>query len=133
MEASGGATATGGDKKNFVYRISTATEYEKLQKDGSTHGGEIDTSSRFIHLSDLNQVMSTLNNFFRNVDTDLFLLQIDAQKLGEGLVYESVDGINSFPHFYGPDRSFVPLPLDAVVKSEKISVSDGKFSCGLLC
>ncbi|CAN1353103.1 hypothetical protein LINPERPRIM_LOCUS43029 [Linum perenne] len=107
MEASGGATATGGDKKNFVYRISTAAEYEKLQKDGSTHGGEIDTSSRFIHLSDLNQ-------------------------LGEGLVYESVDGINSFPHFYGPDRSFVPLPLDAVVKSEKISVSDGKFSCGLL-
>ncbi|CAN1219233.1 hypothetical protein LINPERPRIM_LOCUS1558, partial [Linum perenne] len=87
--------------------------YEKLQKDGSTHGGEIDTSSRFIHLSDLNQVMSTLNNFFRNVDTDLFLLQIDAQKLGEGLVYESVDGINSFPHFYGSDRSFVHLPLDA--------------------
>ncbi|CAN1126933.1 hypothetical protein LINPERHAP2_LOCUS3717, partial [Linum perenne] len=65
--------------------------------------------------------MSTLNNFFRNIDTDLFLLQIDAQKgllnwqLGEGLVYESVDGINSFSHFYGPDRSFVPLPLDAVV------------------
>ncbi|CAN0888741.1 hypothetical protein LINGRAHAP2_LOCUS15922 [Linum grandiflorum] len=122
----------GGGEKKLVYRISTAAEWEQLQKDGSTYGGEIDTSSRFIHLSDLNQVMSTLNNFFRNVDTDLFLLQIDAQKLGEGLVYESVDEMNSFPHFYGPSRSFIPLPLDAVTRSEKISMSDGQFSCALL-
>lgn len=53
-------------------------------------------------------------------------------QLGDGLIYEVVDGSNSFPHFYGPSRSFVPLPFDAVVKAEKITVSDGQFICSLL-
>ncbi|CAI0541824.1 unnamed protein product [Linum tenue] len=129
MEASGGA---GGGGEKFVYRICTATEWEDLQKDGFTHGGELDKSSGFIHLSDHNQVLSTLNNFFRNTKLDLLLLQIDAGKLGDGLVYESIDGINSFPHFYGPARSFSPLPLDVVIKSDKIVESDGQFGCALL-
>ncbi|KAK9040780.1 hypothetical protein V6N11_015920 [Hibiscus sabdariffa] len=78
------------------------------------------------------QVKPILLKFFSNVKLDLFLLQIDAKKLGDGLVYELVDGSNSFPHFYGPSRSFAPLPLDAVTKAEKISVLDGQFSCSLL-
>lgn len=41
---------------NFVYRISTAQEWEELQKNGSTFGGELDKSSGFIHLSKLEQV-----------------------------------------------------------------------------
>ncbi|TQE11512.1 hypothetical protein C1H46_002887 [Malus baccata] len=53
-------------------------------------------------------------------------------KLGEGLVYEVVDGSNSFPHFYGPSRSFIPLPLDAVTKAEKLHLSGGQFSCSML-
>uniref|UniRef100_A0A2N9JBM5 Bulb-type lectin domain-containing protein n=1 Tax=Fagus sylvatica TaxID=28930 RepID=A0A2N9JBM5_FAGSY len=52
--------------------------------------------------------------------------------LGDGLVYEVVDGSNSFPHFYGPSRSFSPLPLNAVTKAEKLSLLDGRFSCSLL-
>uniref|UniRef100_A0A3Q7H5J9 Uncharacterized protein n=1 Tax=Solanum lycopersicum TaxID=4081 RepID=A0A3Q7H5J9_SOLLC len=58
------------------------------------------------------QVQSTLLNFFLNVKDDLYLLQIDAKKLGNGLVYEAVGDSNVFPHFYGPSRSFSPLPLD---------------------
>ncbi|XP_047167747.1 uncharacterized protein LOC124836613 [Vigna umbellata] len=117
---------------NFVYRISTAQEWEALQKNGSTFGGELDRSSGFIHLSKLDQVRPTLQNFFLNSKSELYLLQIDAQKLGDGLIYEIVDGSNSFPHFYGPSRSFVPLLLDAVTKAEKLIPSDGGFSCSLL-
>ncbi|XP_028791450.1 uncharacterized protein LOC114747303 [Neltuma alba] len=117
---------------DFVYRISTAREWEELQKNGSVFGGELDRSSGFIHLSKLDQVQSTLQNFFLNTNEELYLLQIDAKKLGDGLVYEIVDGSNSFPHFYGPSRSFRPLPLDAVTKAEKLTLSDGRFSCRLL-
>ncbi|KAJ6940769.1 hypothetical protein NC651_006793 [Populus alba x Populus x berolinensis] len=78
------------------------------------------------------QVMSTLQNFFLNTKVDLYLLQIDAKKLGDGLIYEVVDGTNSFPHFYGPSRSFSPLPLDVVIKAEKLVLADGQFSCSLL-
>ncbi|KAK7284544.1 hypothetical protein RJT34_19291 [Clitoria ternatea] len=116
----------------FVYRISTAKEWEELQSDGSTFGGDLDKSSTFFHLSKLDQVRQTLENYFLNSEEELYLLQIDAKKLGDGLVYEVVDGKNSFPHFYGPSRSFSPLPLDAVTKAEKLSLSDGRFSCSLL-
>ncbi|WJX85194.1 hypothetical protein P8452_67688 [Trifolium repens] len=117
---------------DLVYRISTAKEWEELQSNGTTFGGELDKNTGFIHLSKLDQVRSTLDNFFLNCKDELYLLQIDAKKLGDGLVYETVDGSNSFPHFYGPARSFIPLPLDVVTKAEKMSLSNGRFSCSLL-
>ncbi|KAK9207040.1 hypothetical protein WN943_017324 [Citrus x changshan-huyou] len=153
------------ERGEFVYRISTASEWEELQKNGSTFGGELDKSSGCFHLSKLDQVQPTLQNFFLNSKEDLYLLQIDAKKLlpevllcvsyrrltmlmelligypngkleenklGDGLIYELVDGLNSFPHFYGPSRSFAPLPLDVVTKADKLSLSDGRFSCSLL-
>ncbi|KAK4272998.1 hypothetical protein QN277_021474 [Acacia crassicarpa] len=116
----------------FVYRISNAREWEEFQKNGLIFSGELDRSSGFIHLSKLDQAQSTLQNFFLNTKEELYLLQIDAKKLRDGLVYEVVDGSNSFPHFYGPSRSFSPLPLDAVTKAEKLTLSDGRFSCSLL-
>ncbi|BFG23800.1 hypothetical protein CerSpe_100740 [Prunus speciosa] len=121
-----------GEEDEYVYRISTAKEWEELQSSGSSFCGELDKTSGFIHLSKLNQVQLTLQNFFLNTKVDLYMLQIDTKKLGEGLIYEVVDGSNSFPHFYGPSRSFSPLPLDAVTKAEKLSLSDGRFSCSML-
>ncbi|PON88733.1 dihydroorotate dehydrogenase [Trema orientale] len=120
------------EKMKYVYRICSGQEWEELQKTGSTLGGDLDKSSRFIHLSDLHQVQSTLQNFFLNTKHDLYLLQIDANKLGDGLIYEVVYETNSFPHFYGASRSFSPLPLDAVTKAEKLSLVDGRFTCSLL-
>ncbi|XP_011079510.1 uncharacterized protein LOC105163010 [Sesamum indicum] len=120
------------EDEGFVYRISTAQEWEELQRTRATFGGDLDKSTGCFHLSKLHQVQSTLQNFFLNVKEDLYLLQIDAKKLGNGLIYEAVDESNVFPHFYGPSRSFSPLPLDAVVKAEKLTISDGKFKCSLL-
>ncbi|EPS63156.1 hypothetical protein M569_11632 [Genlisea aurea] len=107
-------------EEEFVYRISTAAEWEELQHDGATYGGDFDKSTGCFHLSKLNQVESTLKNFFSNRNSDLYLLKIDAAHLGSGLIYESVDDNDVFPHFYGPNRSFSPLPLTAVVGAEKL-------------
>lgn len=120
------------EREEFVYRISIAKEWEELQRTGASFGGELDKSTSCIHLSKLHQVKSTLQNFFKNIQADLYLLKIDTNKLGDGLVYEAVDASNVFPHFYGPSRSFSPLPLDAVVKAERITLSDDQFSCSLL-
>ncbi|GAA0148708.1 hypothetical protein LIER_08078 [Lithospermum erythrorhizon] len=154
----------GGSEEKLVYRISSAKEWEDLQRNGSILGGHLDKSTACIHLSTLNQkettsfssissdhiskcdrssdsvvpdiktdpVQSTLQNFFSNFPEDLYLLQIDADKLGDGLIYEAVDESNVFPHFYGPSRSFAPLPLSVVIKAEKLTVSDGKFCCSML-
>lgn len=115
----------------FVYRISTADEWAEFQRTGATLGGDLDSSTGCIHLSDLNQVKMTLKNFFLGRN-DLYLLQIDTFKLADGLIYELSDGDNYFPHFYGPGRSFAPLQLDAVVKADKIEFADNDFTCGLL-
>ncbi|XP_059625532.1 uncharacterized protein LOC132268741 isoform X2 [Cornus florida] len=111
------------EEEEFVYRISTAEEWEAMQRSGTNFGGELDKSTGCIHLSKLHQVQSTLQNFFLNTKRDLYLLQVDTKKLGDGLVYEVVDGSNVFPHFYGPSRSYSPLPLDAVTKAEKLTLS----------
>ncbi|KAL1206260.1 hypothetical protein V5N11_031085 [Cardamine amara subsp. amara] len=117
------------DKEDFVYRISTDQEWEEFQKNGSSYGGELDKSTGCFHLSKIDQVQSTLKNFFLNVKEELYLLQVDPKKLGDGLIYEAVDEVNSFPHFYGPDKTFLPLPLDSVVKADKLTFINGNFTC----
>ncbi|XP_011622279.1 uncharacterized protein LOC105420427 isoform X3 [Amborella trichopoda] len=92
---------------DHVYRISTEEEWKELQRTGSIFGGDLDKQTGCIHLSTIEQ-------------------------LGNGLIYEAVDDVNFFPHFYGPDRSFRPLRLDVVLKAEKLSWSQGEFTCSFL-
>ncbi|VAH38334.1 unnamed protein product [Triticum turgidum subsp. durum] len=113
----------------FVYRISTGEEWAELQRTGGTLGGDLDRSTACFHLSDLAQV--TLKNFFHG-QNDLYLLQVDAAKIADGLIYEAADGCNYFPHFYGPDRSFAPLQLSDVVKADKIVLANNDFTSSLL-
>ncbi|KAH7676351.1 ADP-ribosylation-containing protein [Dioscorea alata] len=118
-------------KEEFVYRVSTAAEWDELQANGNTLGGDLDRRTGCIHLSTINQVKTVLKNFFQGRE-DLFLLQVDTAKFGDGLIYEAVDESNSFPHFYGPARSFHPLSLDTVRKAEKLQLVNGEFSCNML-
>lgn len=120
------------ESEEFVYRISTADEWSELQTSRCTFGQQLDKDSGFIHLSKLNQVKSTLERFYLGTTKDLFLLQIDCEKLGDGLIYEAADDSNVFPHFYGPSRSFIPLAFDMVVKAERLILSNGQFTCSML-
>ncbi|KAL9237258.1 hypothetical protein vseg_011831 [Gypsophila vaccaria] len=121
-----------GEEEEYVYRICSVKEWDELQGRGSTFGGDLDKSTSCIHLSTLSQVQPTLHKFYSDANQDLYLLQIDTSKLGDGLIYELVDGNHWFPHYYGPSRSFAPLPFEAVKRAEKLTHSDGKFSCILL-
>lgn len=69
----------------FVYRISTAEEWEYLQKNESTLGGDFDKSSGFVHLSSLNQVFPSkisssfgwsIEARFRILSLGLFLVNL---------------------------------------------------------
>lgn len=48
--------------EEFVYRISTSKEWDESQRIGHIYGGELDKSSGFIHLSNLNQVLSLISS-----------------------------------------------------------------------
>lgn len=58
-----------GEGEEIVYRISTAEEWEGLQKNGSIFGGDLDKSSGFIHLSSLQQVSLLYFIFLSFLDT----------------------------------------------------------------
>eukprot|EP01018_Ginkgo_biloba_P009766 Gb_07740 [translate_table: standard] len=111
---------------SIVYRISTEAEWKSLQQTEATLGGDLDKQTGCIHLSKQSQVKDVLHNFFPGRE-DLYLLKVDTTKLGEGLIYESADGLNFFPHFYGPSRIFAPLALGAIIEAEKVELIDGKF------
>ncbi|KAH0933641.1 hypothetical protein HID58_010758 [Brassica napus] len=68
-------------EQDFIYRISTDQEWQEFQKKGSSFGGELDKSTGCFHLSKLEQVQMTLQNFFLNAKEDLYLLQIDPNKV----------------------------------------------------
>lgn len=68
-------------QEEYVYRISSAEEWEQLQKEGFVYGGDLDKSTGCFHLSRLSQVQSTLQNFFLGFQGDLYLLQVDAKKV----------------------------------------------------
>lgn len=117
-------------RDQFVYRVSTEKEWDELQRTGSTLGGDIDRKTGCIHLSTLHQVKMVLGNYFQG-RLDLFLLQIDTTKIGDGLIYEAVKN-NMFPHLYGPSRSYIPLSHDCISKVEKLELIHGEFTCSML-
>lgn len=55
------ANGEGNGSTDYVYRISTAKEWEELQSTGSVSGGQLDKASGFIHLSQLHQVSLSLS------------------------------------------------------------------------
>uniref|UniRef100_A0A7I4BSZ0 DUF952 domain-containing protein n=1 Tax=Physcomitrium patens TaxID=3218 RepID=A0A7I4BSZ0_PHYPA len=90
-----------GNPQAYLYRISPEEEWAASQAAGALQGGELDTSSGYIHLS-------------------------TGAQLGDGLRYDEVEGVGIFPHFYGPDGTFTPLPLSAVEASAKIELENGQ-------
>ncbi|MEV6286801.1 DUF952 domain-containing protein [Kribbella sp. NPDC051770] len=77
----------------------------------STRGVSLDDDGvTFIHASRPEQVGSTANRFYADVEEPLRLLVIDTERLVSALCDEDLDGSGTtFPHIYGP------LNLDAVV------------------
>lgn len=45
----------------------------------------------------------------------------------EGLIYESTDGLNFFPHFYGHSANFSPLTINPIIEANELELVDGNF------
>ena len=96
-------------KAAFVYRILLAEEWRALQKHGEFGGNDLDQRDGYIHLSAREQITTTLEAHFDDVD-DVVVVEIDAQKIAADLRWETSRDDRLFPHLYGK------LPLSAVVR-----------------
>ena len=98
-----------------IYKICPRTLWREAEKAGRFDGAPVDLADGFVHFSSAAQVRETAARYFAGA-SDLLLIAVDPEALGEKLRWEpSRDGA-LFPHLYGSlsmsaARGVVPLPL----------------------
>lgn len=102
-----------------IYKIVPASLWQNAKDAGIFKGAAIDLSDGFIHFSTAAQARETAACHFAG-QTDLLLVAVDGETLGEKLVYEPSRGGDLFPHLYAA------LPMSAVLWEEPLPLgSDG--------
>lgn len=91
----------------MTYKVCTGNEWRQLLESGRFSGSPDDLRDGFVHLSGPHQVARTAAKFFAG-RTDLMLLTVNPDRLGDALRWEASGNGGLYPHLYGP------LPLEAV-------------------
>ena len=91
-----------------IYKICPASAWREAERQGVYRGSADDARDGFIHFSTAAQVAETAGkHFFGQIG--LFLVEVDADVLGEKLRWEPSRNDELFPHLYGE------LDLGAVI------------------
>lgn len=103
-----------------LYKVLSKPDWEAAVDQGSFHGCGIDLNDGFIHLSDKNQVVSTVERYFAGQE-GLLLITLDSSDFSNDLKWEpSRDGA-LFPHVYGS------IPTESVIDVWALAIdADGK-------
>ncbi|MEM7069166.1 MAG: DUF952 domain-containing protein [Pseudomonadota bacterium] len=83
----------------IIYKIATRAQWNDAEAKGVFSGAPIDLEDGYIHFSTREQVMETAEKHFHG-QKDLRLISVDADTLGEALVWEPSRGGALFPHLY---------------------------------
>ena len=97
----------------IIYKIVGRDIWQNAKEAGTFAGAEIDIADGYIHFSTAAQVRETAAKHFAE-RTDLLLIGIDAESLGDALRWEPSRGGALFPHLYEP------LPLSVVVSVDPL-------------
>lgn len=101
----------------LIYKILPRDEWRAALAAGVFAGSAIDCRDGFIHFSTGAQAGETARLYFRG-QSELVVLEVDAEALGEDLRWEASRGGALFPHLYGAlatqhVRRVHEAPLDA--------------------
>lgn len=83
----------------LIYKIFRRPEWQALQTGGHTGGAPVDLEDGFIHFSTAAQVTETAAKHFAD-ESDLVLVAVEADALGDALKWEPSRGGALFPHLY---------------------------------
>lgn len=86
-------------KAKLIFKILTAEQWRQAEAEGVFRGAPIDLKDGYIHFSTAEHVRGTADRHFAGMH-DLVLAAIDADRLGDRLVYEISRGDALFPHLY---------------------------------
>jgi uncharacterized protein (DUF952 family) len=97
----------------LIYKICPHALWQEAERDGVFRGAPVDRADGYIHFSTAGQVQETAAKHFAG-QSDLVLVEVEAEALGRALKWEPSRGGALFPHLYGV------LPLDAVRRVEEL-------------
>jgi uncharacterized protein (DUF952 family) len=83
-----------------IYKICPASAWREAERQGVYRGSADDISDGFIHFSAVSQVAETARKHFFG-QAGLFLIEVDAEALGDALRWERSRNDELFPHLYG--------------------------------
>jgi uncharacterized protein (DUF952 family) len=83
-----------------IYKICPASAWREAERQGVYRGSADDLRDGFIHFSAASQVAATASKHFFG-QTGLFLIEVDADALGDRLRWEPSRNDELFPHLYG--------------------------------
>jgi uncharacterized protein (DUF952 family) len=102
-----------------IYKISPASAWREAERQGVYRGSADDARDGFIHFSTAAQLSETARKHFSG-QTGLFLVEVDADALGDALRWEPSRNDELFPHLYAE------LDLGAVIAVREMHArSDG--------
>ena len=101
-----------------IYKISPASAWREAERQGVYRGSADDLRDGFVHFSTAAQVAETAKRHFSG-QTGLFLIEVDADVLGDSLRWEPSRNDEMFPHLYGElDLGAVTAVLPLRVRSD---------------
>lgn len=83
-----------------IYKICPVELWRVAERDGVFRGAPVDLADGFIHFSTAAQAVETAAKHFAG-QSDLLLVRVHAEKLGDALKWEPSRGGALFPHLYG--------------------------------
>lgn len=102
----------------LIYKIFRADEWAELRDNGETPGAPVDLADGYVHFSTAVQAGETAAKHFAG-ETDLMLLGVYTETLGDSIKWEPSRGGALFPHLYRA------LRLDDVAWSRPLPLIDG--------
>ena len=102
----------------WIYKICPATAWREAERQGVYRGSADDARDGFIHFSTAAQLAETARKHFFG-QTGLFLVEVDADALGDQLRWERSRNDELFPHLYGElDLGAVTNVMDMPLRSD---------------
>jgi uncharacterized protein (DUF952 family) len=84
-----------------IYKICETAQWAQAERNGTFGGSAVDLADGYIHFSTAAQVADTAAKHFAGM-SDLVLVAVATEDLGDALKWETSRGGALFPHLYGP-------------------------------
>lgn len=84
-----------------IYKLLAGQAWRAALAAGRFDGAGVDLADGFIHFSTSAQIGETARRYFQG-QTDLVVLEVEADDLGPGLKWEPSRDGQLFPHLHGP-------------------------------